>query len=166
MSERSYFDMMVQETDGDVSVIDEQAELFVDGTDRKWRGTVDIAHGAFRLILKQDLLVVGEMPTSFVNLTTGDGNEIGAIEPTVGHTAGVFSIQGLQFADSAVGNALTLSVDVLNADGETLATEQVTTTVRTNGAERDDSLVSLEDVHVYGLAVAGVPTVAAFVSVL
>ncbi len=32
-----YFDVTVQETDGDVSVIDEQAELNIDGSDLRWR---------------------------------------------------------------------------------------------------------------------------------
>ena len=205
VADLEYFDVTVQETDGDVSVIDEQAELYVDGSELRWRGTLetesttaivvrydaeltatssdgtslassessgyrfdysegetpssavlsstvnsrDRSAGGYKLVLKQNLLVVGDTPTSNVDLYDEDGSLIGSIEPTVLHTAGLFAFYDIEYAESAVGKEITVSVDMISADGETLGTEEVTTTVRAAGSAKEDLLVSLADVHVY-----------------
>lgn len=205
VADLEYFDMTVQEVDGDVSVIDEQAELYVDGSNLRWRGTLetesttaivvrydaeltatssdgtslasaessgyrvdysdgetpssavlsstvnsrDRSAGGYKLVLKQNLLVVGDTPTSNVDLYDEDGSLVGSIEPTVLHTSGLFAFYDIEYAESAVGKEITVLVDMISADGETLGTEEVTMTVRAAGSSKEDLLVSLADVHVY-----------------
>ncbi len=187
----TYFDMTVQETDGDVSVIDEQAELYVDGSDLRWRATLDTeattaplvdyqgtvttsangtdsvgayngvtladsdiddvlvtttvssqilsrtrAAGNYKLVSLQSVFVAygEEVPSVSATYTDAAGEIIATIESEATRHISMFTAFGIAFEDDALGSVLTVDVDMLNADGEIIASDTVDMKVRSDWA--------------------------------
>jgi hypothetical protein len=77
----SYFDVTVQETDGDVTVIDEQAELTVDGSQLRWRTSFDTSPTSAALVDYQGTVttrtgdIASEGALNSVSLTDSDASD-------------------------------------------------------------------------------------------